>query len=553
VYTDIVSLRHFRRVQENENGVIDVAFPVLAIECEAYVPSAELDAYEEAALKLVEEVKLSTKGIAKTLKIADSLAGQLMYQLEKKQYISRKMGCPWETTDEGKEYLKGIREPRPSDKSRYGYMFVSAIKKDILQYFHDGDINRIERSHVSVGENKLKLGNESAMFNLSEPVKLWKLNLAYKRYLQNRRLEEKLEKNRWEGGEMTLSDAQDAYASAELFENADSDSKPVEEESTAPMGAAEIPKERPDFVRQLKRPVQRLYLQMRIKMSPEEPEGFSVESPLDLNGIDNEFFRKQQIRWMKELGQVYLADKKLSEILDADKRKSTGQQPGKKKSRDEYIGEYVMEKMPLLYDERDGRYKDIYTSAGHYIYKAMTGKNTGPDKEDIVSGINRKLLEVLMNMLLRTVKLEMLVKISNEALNNIIRSLEARYFTTHIAKISCVSKDLLSDNRKWIENVVRDLGKKYIGSSIFAKLYNVLVVYTYGKSNEIERFVKKENLEDYIRKLKKLNDIRNVAAHADKGKANNLKDEEYDYYIANFSDVANRLLESLKKEVSGNE
>jgi hypothetical protein len=146
----------------------------------------------------------------------------------------------------------------------------------------------------------------------------------------------------------------------------------------------------------------------------------------------------------------------------------------------------------------------------------------------------------------------MFVKISKVALDD-IKFHEAKYFTAQIAKISCVSKDLLPYERKWVENAVRDLGKRWLGSSIFAKLYNVLVVYIYGKSDEIERFVRKENLEDYIRKVKKLKDIRNVAGHTGKGAVNSLKDEDYDYYIENFSDIANRILESLKKEVSRNE
>ena len=60
---DILSMRRF----DANDQAIDIALPVLAIECEATPPLERfLDAYEETVLKLV-SLGLSTGGISKTL------------------------------------------------------------------------------------------------------------------------------------------------------------------------------------------------------------------------------------------------------------------------------------------------------------------------------------------------------------------------------------------------------------------------------------------------------------------------------------------------------
>ena len=122
---------------------IDVALPVLAIECEATPPMQNyLDAYEETVLKLV-SIGLSTHGIAQTLKATESLIEEILSQLELKAYTVHEIGKPWKLTEDGQKYLDGTIKERASSESQYGYMFVNAIKKEVLPFFYQGDVGQI--------------------------------------------------------------------------------------------------------------------------------------------------------------------------------------------------------------------------------------------------------------------------------------------------------------------------------------------------------------------------------------------------------------------------
>lgn len=71
---DILSMRRF----DANDQAIDIALPVLAIECEATPPLERfLDAYEETVLKLV-SLGLSTGGISKTLNATESLVEEII-------------------------------------------------------------------------------------------------------------------------------------------------------------------------------------------------------------------------------------------------------------------------------------------------------------------------------------------------------------------------------------------------------------------------------------------------------------------------------------------
>ena len=94
---DILNMTQY----EANNQAIDVALPVLAIECEATPPLENyLDAYEEAVLKLV-SLGLSTNGISKTLNAAESLIDEILARLEIKNYAKRETGKPWKLTEDG--------------------------------------------------------------------------------------------------------------------------------------------------------------------------------------------------------------------------------------------------------------------------------------------------------------------------------------------------------------------------------------------------------------------------------------------------------------------
>ena len=136
---DILSMRRF----DANDQAIDIALPVLAIECEAMPPLERfLDAYEETVLKLV-SLGLSTGGISKTLNATESLVEEILTHLEVKEYVQREIGRPWELTEDGEAYLSGSIRERASAESQYGFMFINAIKKEILPYFHQGDVGQI--------------------------------------------------------------------------------------------------------------------------------------------------------------------------------------------------------------------------------------------------------------------------------------------------------------------------------------------------------------------------------------------------------------------------
>ena len=73
---DILNMGRF----DTNDQAIDIALPVLAIECEATPPLENfLDAYEETVLKLV-SLGLSTNGISKTLNATESLVEEILMQ-----------------------------------------------------------------------------------------------------------------------------------------------------------------------------------------------------------------------------------------------------------------------------------------------------------------------------------------------------------------------------------------------------------------------------------------------------------------------------------------
>ena len=95
-----VEILNLRRFTENSHA-IDIAFPVLAIECEATPPLENfLDAYEEAVLKFV-SLGLSIHGISKTLNATESLIQEILTQLEIKKYLIKEKGKPWQLTEDG--------------------------------------------------------------------------------------------------------------------------------------------------------------------------------------------------------------------------------------------------------------------------------------------------------------------------------------------------------------------------------------------------------------------------------------------------------------------
>jgi hypothetical protein len=525
VTIEVVKLRNF---SSNKNAV-DVAFPVFAIECEVRPPiDNELDAYETAALKLV-SIGLSAKGIADALNVTLSLAEQFLSNLSAKKYIVKKFGSPWKITDDGDKYLNGIIEERLSDSSKFGYMFVSAIRKDVLQYFYEGDIGKITRSYGDVVKNKITLHNEEAVFESGGSVKGWKLESAYKRYLLNRKLDDGRKNSR-----MPIREAQADYSALESVDEVDYDELEAGEtftetaSLTGGIGGNKV------LVRRLKREPVKLYLQMRIVFSPELPGGFTVESPLDLSGIDNEFFLRQ-VQWMRDYGEVFFKEEKLSEFLEREALKLGKLVPDGKKDKSVFI----LERLPLLAAEKN-KYREIYSRVGE-IHELMCFNITSIMRGTVINSYHTGLLEALFCCLFNTIQGKdykyMLADIKEHYVIKLI-----------IQKTGLTPDDLFGDGI--FKDAISRLKHPSRGYSLKEKLINIFIIYYYRPSAQIKKFVELSELKECVNIIQRLDCIRNMTAHyKEKHFARQeITVEDYNYYTERVFDVAKRLTESLKEE-----
>ncbi len=105
-----ISILNMKRFEENERA-IDIALPVIAVECEATPPLQNyLDAYEDAVLRFI-SIGLSANGIAKAMNATESLIEEILSSLEKKKYATKTEGNPWQLKKQEKtiwmeRYLK---------------------------------------------------------------------------------------------------------------------------------------------------------------------------------------------------------------------------------------------------------------------------------------------------------------------------------------------------------------------------------------------------------------------------------------------------------------
>ena len=217
---DILNMRRF----DANDQAIDIALPVLAIECEATPPLERfLDAYEETVLKLV-SLGLSTGGISKTLNATESLVEEILTHLEVKEYVQREIGRPWELTEDGEAYLSGSIRERASAESQYGYMFVNAIKKEILPYFFQGDVGQISLFRGEYLPLKLTTEGDEIQTFAHVEIKQSKLRQAYRAYFRNLKTVDD-----YNDGDISKEEAIDLFSDLEYFveEEEESDDRNV--------------------------------------------------------------------------------------------------------------------------------------------------------------------------------------------------------------------------------------------------------------------------------------------------------------------------------------
>lgn len=517
---DILNMRGFK---ENAH-VIDVALPVLAVECEATPPlENDLDVYEEAVLRLV-SLGLSTRGISKTLNATESLIEEILSHLQEKRYACRAIGSPWKLTADGEKYLNGEVEERASDESMYGYMFVNAIKKEVLPFFYPGDVGQIDLFQGKRLPSKLTLGGDEAQTFAPIEIKQAKLKKAYKDYWRNCKV-----KDSFDADEISRLEAEDCF---EALESLDEE---WEEPEVGGLLARELSGDM--FIRALKKEPTKLYLQMRIVIDPKVPGGYRVESPFNYRGLDNSFFLRQ-IQWLERAESVYLGDKPLRDFLQEEIHKISPLIQTAEKD----FSVFLLERMPLL---------KLYPSKAPYvyddlerIYSLMQRQTSLLEKENIVGHLARHVLEKLFNEYFRAVGPSKLKQIQDRAYDDIKTYGYVNYKKRICKKVGLQGNTLQRVDSDYLDRILNKLTSGY-GNSIREKLINMLAIEYHLGNVQIHRFFSRNSMDQTYQLIVRLNRIRNKVSHDTNER---LTVSEYDFYIANVFTLANGLLEGLREE-----
>ena len=451
---DILNMRRF----DANDQAIDIALPVLAFECEATPPLERLlDAYEETVLKLV-SLGLSTGGISKTLNATESLIEEILTQLEVKEYARREIGRPWELTEDGEAYLNGSVRERASAESQYGYMFVNAIKKEILPYFHQGDVGQISLFRGEYLPLKLTVEGDEIQTFAPVDIKHSKLKKAYRAYFRNlKAVDDYIE------GDISKEEAIDLFADLESFDE--------EEEE---IGESNVPESKTGvlrdnmFIRALSGKPKKLYLRMRIIIDPSYPGGYRAESPFDFNGVDDNYFLRQ-MQWLEQSETAYLDNEIMQDFLHREICKIS---PSYKTSSKDFRV-FVMERLPLLSIYRS-RFPYVYEDMER-IYALMQRQNSLLEKENIVNNLARCVVEALFNTYFRSIDQSRLDQIRLKALDD-VDTYGYVIYKQRICRNAGLSDDTLQwVNQRYLKTVLSRISGTY-GNSIMEKFINMLVI-----------------------------------------------------------------------------
>lgn len=516
---DILKIRNY----EANMQAIDIAIPVLAIECAANPPIENyLDAYEDAVLKLI-DIGLSVNGISKTLNTSESLTEEIISSLERKRYVSRKIGEPWKLTNDGEKYLSGEIEERVSENSQYGVMFVNAIKREVLPYFYAGDIGRINLYRGDSLPMKVTLAqNENITFELGE-IKKTSLNKAYKAFIKQQNML------------LNLEEEMESIDFSDIFDSLDSFDEEIEEETVIIEKDVELKGNM--FIRALNRKPIKAYLHMRIVIDPTYPGGYRAESPFDMDGMDDIYFLKQ-LQWLERSEETYIEGRVFNDFINAEICKLS---PGFNNSKKDYKV-FLLENLPLL-NIYKAKMKKEYDDM-EKIYHLMQKENSLLEKENIVSNLSRNIVESLLNRYFKAIPENTISKIRKNAETKIrIRGEEA--YLSYICKNAGLEEDALRwITPKYLSTILNRLKFSY-GNSIKEKFINLLIIDGEISIANIQSFLKKSDVKRMYELVNRLNIIRRKVSH-DTEDPFEIKD--YDYYINNVFELINNLLIGLKEE-----
>ena len=522
---DIRALRKFG----DEKNVLKIAYPVLAYECEVFEPrDSGLDAYEEAVLKLV-SIGMSANGAAKCLNLPDSLSEHLLFQLKSKGYINKSPFKQWELTEDGKLYLQGKEmEATNTSTGQFGFMFVDAIKKDTLQYFYKDDVAMIRLADADSVSCKLTLGDDELEAFKTKRPRSWVFRQAYERYCDNSELLQQLER-----GEISQEEALDLYAEYEAFDEI-SDYGQEDEDESGHVSLGQY-----DFkgnVRLLNRSPQKLYLEMRIIISPEYPFGYKVESPLDFGGLDDYFF-EQQIKWMCGSGEVYYKGEPLNNVIEAEVLKLCNF--GNPDKIDKNVE--ILKRFPELNKYKD-KYRRLYDNLGT-IFESMRRNMTLIEKENTINNISRQIVEPLFKKILKVADKNSFAGIKDSAISYLNYYGDDVFIEKLFALVGLNAEDLHIDSKNYraAVNKLDTTG----GNSILEKFMNILTVryFTGDRYAPIDKFLNSDGLMEYYKLLIRLNQIRIKVTHDAEDR---ITGKDYDFYVGSVFNASARILNALE-------
>lgn len=528
---DIVNMRRF---MPNEQAV-DIALPVLAYECEASLPIENaLDAYEEAALKLV-SIGLSVRGIASALNAQESMIERILSQLEDIEYIARKHERPWQLTEHGEAYLDDTIQERTSSESQYGYMFVNAIKREVLPYFYLGDVGQIPPFSLSFDGSELPLkltesGDEGRTFTYTD-VRRPRFRDAYRKYFELVNIA-----HSWDAGDLSRDEAQDEALL--LLDDAVEVVNPENSRFSVQEGSLNAGM----AVRVLKTEPRKLYLRMRMVIDPKTPGGYRVEAPFDLGGIDDGFFFRQ-IQWLEQSESVLVGNEGLSDFIE---REITKFGPRYTVEETDFTV-FVIERMPSFRASKDYA-PDAYEMMKN-AYAMMQSQPGMLEKENIVGSISRRVVERLVNTFFYRIGVERLGQIKRRAQRDIAKDLkndksgENRLYKQTLCDYASLTDAVIRIN---IKNTVGQMQSpkenRTNGNNVYPKIVNLLVVNFYSSNDRIGQFFDSLNGGEELDSIKRISDIRNKVSHDTE---NPFTSDDYDEYTAYVFHLIEKLSSAL--------
>lgn len=516
----------------------NVLLPVYAVECEAHPPvETELDAYEEAVLKFL-NIDLPPASIRDAINVTQGMLDTILSQLAQSGYAERKKNIGWVITEAGQRYLKNEQtEELVSKNSEHGYMFVSALRKDILCYFHKGPIDKIQVRQSTPNDHTLRRnGNEQETFT-GISVSSRQLGRVYAAW---RKLDDRLAANdrseqRKESVEESHIIAEQLFADLESYDEVDETPLP-ERVDTLRDGCniedlGEVKEDRKRYIRKLETPHKRFYIQICLIFDPSKLNGYDTESPFSrLGGIDTPWFLRQ-IQWMARSEGITLDNTPLREFLDRECVKFGGTAPLKEKD----VSVHMLQVIPRLkyHQEMFPALYNIYPE----LYSLQQRASSILEKESVVTQFCTKLLEPLFNMIFKTVPESTLRRIRAQIRRD-DQAGDANLVCQRIENATGVSMAALGWNVGMVMTAIGRLERTH-GNSTLEKAINLLTLYACAPSPNVRRYIEAEDLSNHLMKVGQLNDIRRSVSHDTNHRFN---EHDYNQFMQIVYPIADRLL-----------